>query len=255
MLEAVRALCERRGVPAQLALESGMACGFGACFGCVVPTLRRLRAAVRRRSRARRGRGLGVHRMTTFCGIERAHPIVNGSGTFDAIAARRAFGDALLELLPVRGVRLEDRHARAARGQPAAAAVVAGRLLDQTLSACPNKGLDGYSRYDLPQLAQLPVPLIVNVMGFTREEVAPARGGVRRTRGGRGTGAERLLPERRDGARHGRRSNASTAALVQRRAPAARAKPLIVKLTSELPAIRPPRSRRLRRRRGPMLSR
>jgi dihydroorotate dehydrogenase electron transfer subunit len=38
MLEAVRALCERRQVPAQLALESGMACGFGACFGCVVPT-------------------------------------------------------------------------------------------------------------------------------------------------------------------------------------------------------------------------
>jgi dihydroorotate dehydrogenase electron transfer subunit len=38
MLEAVRALCAGRGVAAQLALESGMACGFGACFGCVVPT-------------------------------------------------------------------------------------------------------------------------------------------------------------------------------------------------------------------------
>jgi dihydroorotate dehydrogenase electron transfer subunit len=38
MLEAVRALCAERAVPAQLALESGMACGFGACFGCVVPT-------------------------------------------------------------------------------------------------------------------------------------------------------------------------------------------------------------------------
>jgi dihydroorotate dehydrogenase electron transfer subunit len=38
MLEAVRALCAAEGVPAQLALESGMACGFGACFGCVVPT-------------------------------------------------------------------------------------------------------------------------------------------------------------------------------------------------------------------------
>jgi dihydroorotate dehydrogenase electron transfer subunit len=38
MLEAVRALCAERDVPAQLALESGMACGFGACFGCVVPT-------------------------------------------------------------------------------------------------------------------------------------------------------------------------------------------------------------------------
>jgi dihydroorotate dehydrogenase electron transfer subunit len=38
MLEAVRALCAERDIPAQLAMESGMACGFGACFGCVVPT-------------------------------------------------------------------------------------------------------------------------------------------------------------------------------------------------------------------------
>ncbi len=38
MLEAVRTQCTERGVPAQLALESGMACGFGACFGCVVAT-------------------------------------------------------------------------------------------------------------------------------------------------------------------------------------------------------------------------
>jgi dihydroorotate dehydrogenase electron transfer subunit len=37
MLEAVRAICAARAVPAQLALEAGMACGFGACFGCVVP--------------------------------------------------------------------------------------------------------------------------------------------------------------------------------------------------------------------------
>jgi NAD(P)H-flavin reductase len=38
MLESVRVLCAEHGTPAQLALESGMACGFGACFGCVVPT-------------------------------------------------------------------------------------------------------------------------------------------------------------------------------------------------------------------------
>ncbi len=37
MLESVRALCSDRGVPAQLALEAPMACGFGACYGCVVP--------------------------------------------------------------------------------------------------------------------------------------------------------------------------------------------------------------------------
>jgi len=38
MLEAVRLACTQSGAPAQLALESRMACGFGACFGCVVPT-------------------------------------------------------------------------------------------------------------------------------------------------------------------------------------------------------------------------
>ena len=38
MLEAVRALCGERDVPAQLALETGMACGYGACFGCAVAT-------------------------------------------------------------------------------------------------------------------------------------------------------------------------------------------------------------------------
>jgi dihydroorotate dehydrogenase electron transfer subunit len=37
MLEAVRAMCAERGVACELALESPMACGFGACFGCAVP--------------------------------------------------------------------------------------------------------------------------------------------------------------------------------------------------------------------------
>lgn len=37
MLEAVRHLCESRGVVAELAMESPMACGYGACFGCAVP--------------------------------------------------------------------------------------------------------------------------------------------------------------------------------------------------------------------------
>lgn len=37
MLEAVRSLCAEREVAAELAMESPMACGFGACFGCAVP--------------------------------------------------------------------------------------------------------------------------------------------------------------------------------------------------------------------------
>jgi NAD(P)H-flavin reductase len=38
MLEAVRAMCAERGVAAELAMETPMACGFGSCFGCAVPT-------------------------------------------------------------------------------------------------------------------------------------------------------------------------------------------------------------------------
>ena len=67
----------------------------------------------------------------TFCGIELAHPVINGSGTFDAIAARRAFGDELLRELPLLGLRLQDDHPRAAGRQPAAAALGDALWADQ----------------------------------------------------------------------------------------------------------------------------
>ena len=37
MLEAVRVMCGRAHVAAELAMEAPMACGFGACMGCAVP--------------------------------------------------------------------------------------------------------------------------------------------------------------------------------------------------------------------------
>jgi NAD(P)H-flavin reductase len=37
MLAAVGAMCVAAGVPCELAMESPMACGYGACFGCAVP--------------------------------------------------------------------------------------------------------------------------------------------------------------------------------------------------------------------------
>jgi dihydroorotate dehydrogenase electron transfer subunit len=40
MLEAVARLALARGVACQLSLEAHMACGFGVCLGCVVPTRR-----------------------------------------------------------------------------------------------------------------------------------------------------------------------------------------------------------------------
>jgi dihydroorotate dehydrogenase (NAD+) catalytic subunit len=36
----------------------------------------------------------------------------------------------------------------------------------------PNKGLEGFLATDLPQLAELPVPLVVSVMGFSHDELA-----------------------------------------------------------------------------------
>jgi dihydroorotate dehydrogenase (NAD+) catalytic subunit len=108
---------------------------------------------------------------TSFCGIELEHPIVNGSGTFDALAALRTFGDELLERFPFaafvsKTVTLEPR---AGNPPPRLWEVPAGLINSIGL---PNKGLTGYLEHDLPGLARLPVPLIVNVMGFTRDEVA-----------------------------------------------------------------------------------
>jgi dihydroorotate dehydrogenase electron transfer subunit len=37
MLDAVQALCISHDVPVELAMESPMACGYGACYGCAVP--------------------------------------------------------------------------------------------------------------------------------------------------------------------------------------------------------------------------
>jgi dihydroorotate dehydrogenase (NAD+) catalytic subunit len=106
-----------------------------------------------------------------FCGLELAHPIINGSGTFDAIAARRTFGEALIERFPFaafvsKTVTLEPRQGNPA---PRLWELPAGLINSIGL---PNQGLEGYLEHDLPELAALPVPLIVNVMGSSRDQVA-----------------------------------------------------------------------------------
>ncbi|MGI8506890.1 MAG: dihydroorotate dehydrogenase [Solirubrobacteraceae bacterium] len=105
-----------------------------------------------------------------FCGLELGHPIINASGTFDAIAARRAFGERLLERFPFaafvsKTVTLEPREGNP---PPRLWELPAGLINSIGL---PNKGLRGCLEEDLPELAWLPVPLIVNVMGFSRDEV------------------------------------------------------------------------------------
>src|ERR671916_1146643 len=100
-----------------------------------------------------------------------AHPVLNASGTFDAIAARRVFGDALLERFPfaafvTKTVTLEPR-----QGNPPPRLWELGAGMINSIGL-PNKGLDGFIAEDLPRLAELPVPLIVNVMGSSPADVA-----------------------------------------------------------------------------------
>jgi dihydroorotate dehydrogenase (NAD+) catalytic subunit len=109
--------------------------------------------------------------MTELCGIALSGPILNGSGTFDAIAARRAFGDALLERFPFdafvsKTITLEPR-----QGNPPPRLWETPAGLINSIGL-PNKGLDGFLAADLPELAELPVPLVVSVMGFSRDELA-----------------------------------------------------------------------------------
>jgi dihydroorotate dehydrogenase (NAD+) catalytic subunit len=106
-----------------------------------------------------------------LCGLELAHPVLNGSGTFDAIAARRAFGDGLLERFPFAAFvsKTITSAPRVGNPPPRLWETPAGMINSIGL---PNKGLDGFLEADLPHLAELPVPLIVSVMGTSHDEFA-----------------------------------------------------------------------------------
>ncbi|HKA67370.1 MAG TPA: dihydroorotate dehydrogenase [Solirubrobacterales bacterium] len=109
--------------------------------------------------------------MPDFCGIELEHPVINASGTYDAIAARRVFGDALLEDFPFSAFvsKTITPQPRAGNAPRRIWETPAGMLNSIGL---PNKGLEGFLAEDLPQLTELPVPLVVSVMGTSREEFA-----------------------------------------------------------------------------------
>lgn len=105
-----------------------------------------------------------------FCGLRLAHPVLNGSGTFDALAALRTFGDELLERFPfalylTKTVTLEPR---AGNPPPRLWEAPAGLINSIGL---PNRGLDNFLASDLVRLGALPVPLGVSVMGFSRSEL------------------------------------------------------------------------------------
>jgi dihydroorotate dehydrogenase subfamily 1 len=199
MLETVGAMCGDAGVACELAMESPMACGYGACFGCAVPrgdgsylrlcvdgpVVRPLPGGgavggpAPEDALATAGGG-GSPAVTgpagpagpapssvDFCGIQLEHPVINASGTFDAIAARRVYGDALLDDFPFsafvsKTITPEPR----AGNEPRRIWETPAGMINSI--GLPNKGLEGFLTEDLPQLAELPVPLIVSVMATDR---------------------------------------------------------------------------------------
>jgi dihydroorotate dehydrogenase (NAD+) catalytic subunit len=115
--------------------------------------------------------------MVELCGIQLRGPVLNGSGTYDAIAARRTFGDELLERFPFdcfvsKTITLAPR-----QGNPPPRLWETPAGLINSIGL-PNKGLDRFLAEDLPELAELPVPLCVSVMGFDHEELKRLVGAV-----------------------------------------------------------------------------
>ena len=177
-----------------------------------------------------------------FCGIELEHPVINASGTFDAIAARRVFGDALLEDFPFAAFvsKTITPEPRAGNAPQRIWETPAGMINSIGL---PNKGLEGFLAEDLPQLAELPVPLIVSVMATNREDFARLVGAVAERDEVAAIELNVSCPNVHSGLIVGEQP-AETEALLEALRPLT-AKPLIVKLTPE--RRRPGRGRGRRR--------
>jgi dihydroorotate dehydrogenase (NAD+) catalytic subunit len=99
-----------------------------------------------------------------ICGVALEHPIVNGSGTLDALTA----GTLGLSAFVTKTVTLNPR---AGNPPPRIAETPAGMVNSIGLA---NPGLEAFCERHLPRLAELGVPLIVSVGGWSREEYATA---------------------------------------------------------------------------------
>ena len=106
---------------------------------------------------------------TDLCGIQLAHPVLNGSGTFDAIAAWDVFGDALLSDFPFSAFVSKTITPEPRPGNPPPRLWEESRGLVNSIGL-PNKGLEGFLERDLETLGKLPVPLFVSIMATSPEE-------------------------------------------------------------------------------------
>ena len=112
-----------------------------------------------------------------LAGLRLAHPVLNGSGTWDAIAAIRTFGAAARDELPFAAFVSKTITLAPRGGNPPPRLWETPAGLINSIGL-PNKGLEGFLERDLPKLATLPVPLIVSVAGFSHDEFETLVAGV-----------------------------------------------------------------------------
>jgi dihydroorotate dehydrogenase (NAD+) catalytic subunit len=163
-----------------------------------------------------------------LCGIRLEHPVLNGSGTFDAIAARRAFGDELRERFPLSAFVSKTITVEPRPGNPPPRIFETPAGMVNSIGL-PNKGLEGFLREDLPALAELPVPLIVSVMGTSLDEFGHLVEGVARREEVAALELNVSCPNVKSGLIVGEQSGETLVLLRELRD--LTAKPLIVKLT------------------------
>jgi dihydroorotate dehydrogenase (NAD+) catalytic subunit len=101
---------------------------------------------------------------TRFCGIDLAHPVLNGSGTLDALHS----GPLGVSAFVTKTVTLQ---LRAGNPPPRIGETPAGMVNSIGLA---NPGLDAFCEHHLPQLADLGLPVIVSIGGFAPQEYATA---------------------------------------------------------------------------------
>lgn len=166
-----------------------------------------------------------------LCGIDLAHRVINGSGTFDAIAALDVFGDAVLRDFPFSAYVSKTITPEPRPGNPPPRLWEEARGLVNSIGL-PNKGLEGFLETDLPRLQGLPVPLIVSAMATSPDDFASI---VQALDGAAGISAIELnlsCPNVKSGLVVGE-SPDETAALMKSLRPLT-SRPLVVKLSSSI---------------------
>ena len=104
-----------------------------------------------------------------FCGLQLEHRIINASGTFDPIAASRAFGGDVITSLPFSAFVSKTVTVEPRQGNPPPRLWELPSGMMNSIGL-PNKGLVRWVEEDLPLLSRMKIPLIANVMGFERDQ-------------------------------------------------------------------------------------